>query len=92
VLDIGLLKLDGFQAARRIRAKEWGKNVALVAVSGWCRDEDRQNSADAGFDGHLAKPVPVEQIRNLIQGLLIGRRRGLLSSPFKEPRTNNKLH
>ncbi|HEV8068579.1 MAG TPA: response regulator [Planctomycetaceae bacterium] len=70
VLDIGLPKLDGFQAARRIRAKDWGKNVALVAVSGWCRDEDRQNSADAGFDGHLAKPVPVEQIRNLIQGLL----------------------
>ena len=62
VLDIGLPKLDGFQAARRIRSEDWGKNMVLVAVSGWCREEDRQNSADAGFDGHLAKPVPVEQI------------------------------
>jgi len=70
VLDIGLPKLDGFHAARRIRAQDWGKKMVLVAVSGWCRDEDRQHSADAGFDGHLAKPVPVDQIRNLIQGLL----------------------
>jgi CheY-like chemotaxis protein len=70
VLDIGLPKRDGFQAARHIRAEDWGKNVVLVAVSGWCRKEDRQNSADAGFDGHLGKAVPVEQIRNLIQGLL----------------------
>jgi CheY-like chemotaxis protein len=70
VLDIGLPKLDGFQAARRIRAEDWGKNMVLVAVSGWCREEDRQNSADAGFDAHLAKPAPVQQIRNLIQSLL----------------------
>ncbi len=72
VLDIGLPKLDGLNAARRIRAQDWGKNMVLVAVSGWCREEDRQHSADAGFNAHLAKPVRVEQIRNLIQGLLDG--------------------
>jgi CheY-like chemotaxis protein len=72
VLDIGLPKLDGFHAARRIRSQDWGKGMILVAVSGWCRDEDRQHSAEAGFNGHLAKPVHVEQIRNLIQGLLDG--------------------
>jgi CheY-like chemotaxis protein len=72
VLDLGLPKLDGFSAARQIRAQDWGKGMVLVAVSGWCRDEDRQRSADAGFNGHLAKPVRVDEIRNLIQGLLDG--------------------
>jgi CheY-like chemotaxis protein len=70
VLDIGLPKLDGFRAARHIRQQEWGKPMALVAVSGWCRDEDRRQSAEAGFDGHLAKPVCVTEIRDLIQGLM----------------------
>lgn len=70
MLDIGLPKLDGFRAARHIRQQEWGKAMVLVALSGWCRDEDRQQSAEAGFDGHLAKPVCVADIRNLIQDLI----------------------
>lgn len=73
VLDLGLPKLDGFSAARQIRAQDWGKEMVLVAVSGWCRDEDRQRSADAGFNSHLAKPVRVEEIRDLIQGFLDAR-------------------
>jgi CheY-like chemotaxis protein len=72
LLDIGLPKLDGFSAARHIRAQDWGKSMILVALSGWCREEDRQHSLSAGFNGHLAKPVEVEEIRNLIQGLLDG--------------------
>jgi CheY-like chemotaxis protein len=70
ILDIGLPKLDGLRAARLIREQEWGKGMVLLAVSGWCRDEDRQHSIEAGFDGHLPKPVHVEQIRNLLQELL----------------------
>jgi CheY-like chemotaxis protein len=70
VLDIGLPKLDGFHAAERIRQCEWGKDMVLLAVSGWCRDEDREHSHASGFDGHLAKPVRVEELRNLIQRLL----------------------
>jgi CheY-like chemotaxis protein len=72
VLDIGLPKLDGYSAARHIRAQAWGKEMVLVAVSGWCRDEDRLKSVDAGFNGHLAKPVDAEQIRNMIQDFLDG--------------------
>jgi CheY-like chemotaxis protein len=72
VLDIGLPKLDGYSAARHIRAQAWGKEMVLVAVSGWCRDEDRLKSLDAGFNGHLAKPVDAEQIRNMIQDFLDG--------------------
>jgi CheY-like chemotaxis protein len=70
VLDIGLPKLDGYQAAKSIRECEWGKDMVLVAVSGWCREEDREHSQASGLNGHLAKPVRVEEIRNLIQQLL----------------------
>jgi PAS domain S-box-containing protein len=57
LLDIGLPKLNGYEACRRIREQSWGKGVVLVAVTGWGQDEDRRRSRDAGFDLHLVKPV-----------------------------------
>ena len=55
--DIGLPKLNGYQAARQIRDQPWGKTMVLVALTGWGQDEDRQKSSEAGFNGHLVKPV-----------------------------------
>ena len=57
LMDIGMPKLNGYGAARQIREQPWGKNITLVAVTGLGRDEDRKESAAAGFDGHLVKPV-----------------------------------
>jgi signal transduction histidine kinase/ActR/RegA family two-component response regulator len=57
LMDIGMPKLNGYGAARQIREQPWGKAITLVAVTGLGRDEDRKESADAGFDGHLVKPV-----------------------------------
>lgn len=57
LLDIGLPGLDGFEVCRRIREQPWGKEVMLVALTGWGQDEDRQKSQAAGFDRHLVKPV-----------------------------------
>ncbi len=57
LLDIGLPRLSGYDAARRIRATSWGAEVVLVAVTGWGAEEDRRRSRDAGFDFHLVKPV-----------------------------------
>jgi len=58
LLDLGLPRLDGFEAARRIREQhgEAGPPM-LVALSGWGQDEDRRRSKEAGFDVHLVKPV-----------------------------------
>ena len=53
LLDIGLPKLNGYEVARKIRDLPSGKDVILVALTGWGQDEDRQKSKDAGFDGHL---------------------------------------
>jgi signal transduction histidine kinase len=57
LMDIGMPKLNGYGAARQIREQPWGKGMVLVALTGWGQDEDRQKTADAGFDGHLVKPV-----------------------------------
>jgi CheY-like chemotaxis protein/two-component sensor histidine kinase len=57
LLDIGLPILNGFEAAREIRRHPWGKNMLLIALTGWGQEEDRRNSKDAGFDSHMVKPV-----------------------------------
>jgi signal transduction histidine kinase/ActR/RegA family two-component response regulator len=69
LLDIGMPKLDGYEAAKRIRAARWGQAMVLIALTGWGQDEDRQKAADAGFDRHFTKPVSPFEIRELLAGL-----------------------
>ncbi|MFT3880610.1 MAG: ATP-binding protein [Gemmatales bacterium] len=66
VLDIGLPRLNGFDACRRIRQMPWAKNIVIVAATGWGQEEDRRRSHEAGFDYHFVKPVdPAEVVRLL---------------------------
>jgi PAS domain S-box-containing protein len=57
LLDIGLPRLNGYETARRIREQPWGRNVFLIAVTGYGQDEDRRRALAAGFNYHLVKPV-----------------------------------
>ncbi|HEX7026419.1 MAG TPA: response regulator, partial [Gammaproteobacteria bacterium] len=57
LLDIGLPGLSGYEVARRLRQEPELKQILLIAVSGYCQEEDRQRSRKAGFDHHLAKPI-----------------------------------
>jgi DNA-binding response OmpR family regulator len=57
LLDIGLPKLNGYDTCRRIREQPWGRDMTLVAVTGWGDERDRSKSRDAGFDCHLVKPI-----------------------------------
>jgi CheY-like chemotaxis protein len=66
LLDIGLPRLNGYEAARRIRGQEWGRHPVLIAVTGWGQDEDRRRSQEAGFDHHMVKPVRFEQIEEIL--------------------------
>ncbi len=69
LLDIGLPKLNGYEAARKIREQPWGKNIVMVALTGWGQDEDRQKSKEAGFNGHLVKPVELTALMKLLEEL-----------------------
>ena len=67
LLDIGMPKLNGLDAARRMRAQPWGRNMLMVAMSGWGEEVDRCNSIEAGFDHHFVKPVDIDVLTGLLQ-------------------------
>jgi CheY-like chemotaxis protein len=69
LLDIGMPRLNGYDAARRIRRLAGGRQVVLVALTGWGHEEDRRRSREAGFDVHLTKPVQMEDLRALLEQL-----------------------
>jgi CheY-like chemotaxis protein len=51
---------------RRIRQEPWGRSIAIFALTGWGQEEDRKRSDEAGFDGHLVKPVRYDDVRELL--------------------------
>jgi CheY-like chemotaxis protein len=66
LLDIGMPKLNGYEACRRIRKEPWGKGILIAAVTGWGQEEDKRRSEKAGFDHHLIKPVGPTAIEKLL--------------------------
>jgi CheY-like chemotaxis protein len=66
LLDIGLPGLNGYETAITIRDQSWGKDILLIAVTGWGQDDDRQKAKDAGFDAHLVKPVDHASLAKLL--------------------------
>ena len=66
LLDIGLPKLNGYEVCRKIREQPWGKDIVIVALTGWGQEDDRQKSKDAGFNGHLVKPVELTALTKLL--------------------------
>jgi CheY-like chemotaxis protein/two-component sensor histidine kinase len=69
LLDIGMPRLNGYEAARRIRRERWGKDMLLVALTGWGQEEDKRRAAEAGFDRHMTKPVDPRHVEQLLAGL-----------------------
>jgi PAS domain S-box-containing protein len=65
LIDIGLPRMDGYEVARRIRARR-GTAPILVAITGYGRADDRRLSLEAGFDAHLTKPVTPEQLAQVL--------------------------
>src|SRR4030095_12348204 len=69
LLDIGLPKLNGYDAARRIREQRQDNRVVIVAMTGWGQEEDKRKSKEAGFDQHLVKPVQANMLAELLANL-----------------------
>jgi CheY-like chemotaxis protein len=69
LLDIGMPKMNGYEAARRIRKQAWGADMALIAITGWGQEEDKRRALEAGFDHHLTKPVEATVLEKLLARL-----------------------
>ena len=61
--------LDGHEVARRIRAEPWGRDLVLVAATGWGQPADKAAALEAGFDEHVAKPVTASDLQRLLREL-----------------------
>ena len=66
LVDIGLPVMDGYEVARRLRAMSDRKCPTLVAVTGYGQESDRRRTREAGFDGHLVKPVELSRLSELV--------------------------
>ncbi|MFJ4835314.1 ATP-binding protein [Streptomyces sp. NPDC088747] len=66
--DLGLPDIDGYAVARAVRSRPHGDKVRLIAVSGFSRGSDRGESRAAGFDAHMAKPLPLTELLELLPG------------------------
>lgn len=76
LLDIGMPTMDGYEVARRIRREPWGKDVLLVAMTGWGQERDKQDAREAGFDTHLTKPVDLAVLDRLFEERVLEKQAG----------------
>lgn len=67
ILDIDMPTCDGYEAAREIRSASWGSKIVLVAHTGRGTQEDVLAAADAGFDRHVPKPVPMAELIEIVE-------------------------
>jgi two-component system CheB/CheR fusion protein len=70
ILDIGMPDLDGHDVARQIRATDWGRQMVLIAATGWGQESDERKALEAGFDAHMTKPVDLRKLAALVDQLL----------------------
>jgi CheY-like chemotaxis protein len=66
LMDLGMPVMDGYAAARRLRADHPERAFRLVAITGLGQEEDRRRTREAGFDQHLVKPVGVAELRAVL--------------------------
>lgn len=74
LLDIGMPRLNGYDAAAQIRQLPGGDQMLLVALTGWGQDEDRDRALASGFDSHLVKPIDHQELNKLLQEHSLRRR------------------
>jgi two-component system, chemotaxis family, CheB/CheR fusion protein len=76
IIDVGMPDLSGHEVARQIRQNEWGKQMVLIAATGWGQESDERASIESGFDAHMTKPVDLRKLSATVDELLLKKRRG----------------
>jgi len=66
LLDLKMPGMDGYEVARRLRSESWGRDLMLVALTGWALEDHKRRSQDAGFDRHLTKPADIASLEAVL--------------------------
>jgi CheY-like chemotaxis protein len=66
LMDLGMPRMDGYEAAQRLREQPGGREILLIALSGWGQLHDKARTSKAGFDHHLVKPAEPALLRALL--------------------------
>jgi len=69
LLDIGLPGMNGYEVCKAFRGEPEFKHTPIIAQTGWGQDRDKELATEAGFNFHLTKPVPLEQLQKVFAGL-----------------------
>jgi CheY-like chemotaxis protein len=69
LMDVGMPRLNGYEATRRIREQPWGRDMKIIALTGWGQESDKEQSRQAGCDGHLVKPIDLPDLEKLLATL-----------------------
>jgi PAS domain S-box-containing protein len=70
LMDIGMPRMNGHEACRALRARDWGREITIAALTGWGQDEDKAHCRESGFDHHFVKPLESGALERLINDLL----------------------
>ena len=72
LMDIQMPEMDGYEATRRIRALPDARKAALpiVAMTANAFEDDRKNALHAGMNGHIAKPLDIQKLFQVLSELL----------------------
>jgi signal transduction histidine kinase/CheY-like chemotaxis protein len=74
LLDIGMPQMDGYETARQIHKLNW--HGAMIALSGYGQESDKEKSRNAGFDDHLIKPAGIEDILSALERIKVKQGKG----------------
>jgi PAS domain S-box-containing protein len=84
LMDIGMPRLNGREATRRIRDQAWGKGMVIIALTGWGQESDRRLSREAGCNEHLVKPVDFAELERLMAELCVRAPDASVAAPPQE--------
>jgi two-component system cell cycle response regulator DivK len=70
ILDLALPKMDGWEAARRIKADPDLKHIPIIALTAYAMEGDEAQALDAGCDAYVAKPVLPKDLRTKVLTVL----------------------
>jgi CheY-like chemotaxis protein len=92
LLDIGLPQMTGYEVCRRLRELPWGKELVVIAVTGWGQGDEPQKWQEVGFDAHLVKPAQYDDVVALLSKLSPTRRNAREEDESSSPRASRELH